>query len=153
MQVILLKEVEKLGEAGQIVNVKNGYGRNYLIPQGLARLATPGAIKAQKEEERQASRKRLQEKVNAEALAEEMARMELVVTAKVGEENRIFGTVTSQQVALQLATKGIQIDRRKIELDEDIKVIGVYSASVKLHSEVTAKVKVRVEPTTDDEDY
>lgn len=153
MQVILLKEVEKLGEEGEIVSVKNGYGRNYLIPQGLARLATPGAIKAQKEEERQASRKRLQEKENAEQLAAEMANMELVVTAKVGEENRIFGTVTSQQVALQLATKGIQIDRRKIELDEDIKVIGVYTASVKLHPKVTATVKVRVEPTTDDEGY
>lgn len=153
MKVILIKEVEKLGDAGEVVTVKNGYGRNYLIPQGLARLATEGAIRAQQEEVRQASRKRLQEKVNAEALAKEMESMELVVTAKVGEENRIFGTVTSQQVALQLATQGIQVDRRRIEMEEDIRVIGVYSASVKLHPEVTATVKVRVEPSDGEEDY
>jgi large subunit ribosomal protein L9 len=146
MKVILLKDVDNLGEEGDVVSVKDGYGRNFLIPQGLALMATPGVQRARQEELRQASRKRLKEKENAEALAAELADTELLVMARVGEENRIFGTVTSQQVAVMLAERGIDVDRRKIELDEDIRMIGVYTASVRLHSDVTAKVKIRVEP-------
>lgn len=146
MKVILLKEVENLGDAGDVVTVKNGYGRNYLIPQGLARLATPNVVKAWQEERRQAARRLSQLKADAENLAAELSKMEVVVPAKVGEENRIFGTVTSQQVALALAAQGVQVDRRKVELDEDIRLVGVYTASIKLHTEVTAQVKVRVVP-------
>jgi large subunit ribosomal protein L9 len=146
MKVILLEDIEKLGAQGEIVSVKGGYGRNYLIPQKLARLATPMAIKAVEEERRQASRRLMKAKEDAEALAKQMEKLEVVVTAKVGEEDRIFGTVTPQQVALGLATQGITVDRRKVELDEDVRMIGVYTATVKLHPEVSAKVKVRVEP-------
>ena len=152
MKVILLEDIEKLGAQGEVVTVKGGYGRNYLIPQKLARLATPTAIKAVEEERRQASRRLMKAKEDAEALAKQMEGIEVVVTAKVGEENRIFGTVTSQQVALGLATQGITVDRRKVELDEDIRMIGVYTASVKIHPEVTASVKVRVEPEAEGEE-
>lgn len=146
MKVILLQELENLGDEGEIVSVKDGYGRNYLIPRGLARLATPGAVKAWQEERRQASRKLAQRKEDAERLAAELATLELVLHARVGEENRIFGSITSQQVADALAGKGIVVDRRKVEMDEDVRHIGVYTASVRIHSEVTAQVKVRVEP-------
>ncbi|WP_456427229.1 50S ribosomal protein L9 [Rhodocaloribacter sp.] len=146
MKVILLKEVENLGDEGEIVTVKNGYGRNYLIPKGLARLATANVVKAWKEERRQASRKLMKLKEDAENLARELAEMEVVIPAKVGEENRIFGSVTAQQVVAALEKQGLQVDRRKVSLDEDIRLIGVYTATVKLHPEVTAQVKVRVVP-------
>ncbi len=148
MKVILLKEVENLGAEGEIVTVKDGYGRNYLIPKGLARLATPNVVKAWKEERRQASRKLTKLKEDAENLARELAEMEVVIPAKVGEENRIFGSVTAQQVVDALGKQGVQVDRRKVSLDEDIRLIGVYTATVKLHPEVTAQVKVRVVPET-----
>jgi large subunit ribosomal protein L9 len=146
MKVILLKEVENLGDEGEIVTVKNGYGRNYLIPKGLARLATANVVKAWKEERRQASRKLTKLKEDAENLARELAEMEVVIPARVGEENRIFGSVTAQQVVAALEKQGVQVDRRKVSLDEDIRLIGVYTATVKLHPEVTAQVKVRVVP-------
>ena len=146
MKLILLQDVENLGEAGEVVTVKDGYGRNYLIPKKLARIATPSSIKAWQEERRQASRKLMKVQTDAEALAKQMEKIEVVISAKVGEENRIFGTVTSQQIAEHLEGHGIQVDRRKISLNEDIRMVGVYTASVKLHPEVTAQVKIRVEP-------
>ncbi len=148
MKVLLLEEVENLGEAGEIVTVKDGYGRNFLIPRGMARLATGGIVKAWKEERRQASRKIAKAKEDAEALAAEMANVEVVVFVKVGEENRIFGSVTPVHVADGLAKHGIQADRRKIDINDEIKHTGVYSASVKIHPEVVAEVKIRVEPET-----
>ena len=148
MKVLLLEDVDNLGEQGMIVNVKDGYGRNYLIPKSLARLATKNTIKAWEEERRQASRKLSKRKDDATALAAEMAKVEVVLQAKVGEENRIFGSITAQQIADGLAAHGITADRRKIELQDEIKVLGVYSANVKIHPEVVAEVKVRVEAET-----
>lgn len=146
MKVILLQEVENLGESGDIVTVKNGFGRNYLIPRGLARLATASSVKAWKEERRQASRKLAQKQGDAQNLANELAKMDLVLRAKVGEENRIFGTITSAQLVEALAAEGVSVDRRKVELSEDVRMLGVYTATVKLHPEVTAELKFRVEP-------
>lgn len=146
MKLILLQDIDNLGDEGEIVTVKPGYGRNYLIPQGKARMATPGAVKAWKEERKQASRKLEQKKEEAREQAREIENMEIVIAAKVGEENRIFGTVTSQQVAVELATRGVDVDRRNVEIDEDIRMIGVYSATIKVHPEVTAKLKIRVIP-------
>ena len=151
MQVILLKDVEHLGQEGEVHEVADGYGRNYLIPQGMARMATEGAIKQVQEERRQARRKKVQEREDAEQVAEELADMELVFTAKVGEENRIFGTVTTQQIAVELDKRGFEVDRRDIELDEDIRYVGLYTASVKLHPDVEQRVKVRVIPESGDE--
>lgn len=150
MKVILKKDVPKLGDEGEIVTVKNGYGRNYLIPQGLAKLATEGAIREHDEMVRQASRKIAQRKEENQKLADDLNKVEVVVEVKVGEENRIFGTVTPTQVGVQLAKQGYDIDRRRIEINEEIKVLGVYSANVKLSSDISAVVKVRVEPQTDE---
>lgn len=152
MKVILIQDVPNLGDEGSVVTVKNGFGRNYLIPQGLARLATPSAIKAHQEFLKQASRKIAQRKEEYAALVTELEKVEVVVEARVGEENRIFGTVTPTQVAVQLAKQGFEIDRRNISLNEDIKMIGVYAATVKLSSEAIAQVKVRVEPTAVEEE-
>jgi large subunit ribosomal protein L9 len=146
MKVILLQDVDNLGEEGEIVTVKPGFGRNFLIPQGQALIATKGAVKARHEEMRQQSRKRAQAKDDAVALKEQLEKTELVIEAKVGEENRIFGTVTSQQVAVKLALQGFNIDRRNIELNEDIRMVGVYTADVKVFSDVHAQVKVQVIP-------
>lgn len=145
MKVILLKEVENLGQEGEIVTVKPGYGRNYLIPQGFALMATEGTIKARQEELRQASRKRAEAKADAQRMADELGKVEVTVLAKEGEDNRIFGTVTPTQVADQLAHQGFMIDKRDVSLNEDIRMLGVYTATVKVHSDVTAEVKVRVE--------
>ena len=150
MKVILKKDIPKLGDEGQIVTVKNGYGRNFLIPQGLAKLATEGAIREHEEMMRQASRKIAQRREENEKLAADLEKVEVAVEVKVGEENRIFGTVTPTQVGIQLAKQGFEIDRRRIEINEEIKVLGVYSATVKLSSDITAQVKVRVEPMTEE---
>ncbi|MDA0682890.1 MAG: 50S ribosomal protein L9 [Bacteroidetes bacterium] len=148
MKVLLLEDVDNLGEAGSIVTVKDGYGRNFLIPRGFARIATSNVVKAWQEERRQSSRKIAKKKEDAEALAKEMASVEVLILAKVGEENRIFGSVTAAQVAEGLASHGIDVDRRKVELSEDIKHTGVFTASVKIHPEVVAEIKIRVEPET-----
>lgn len=148
MKVILIKDVENLGEEGDIVTVKDGFGRNYLIPQGLARLATGGTIKARQEEMRQATRRRERERTGAEAIAKELENTEVVISVKVGEENRIFGTVTSQQLTVELNKRGFDIDRRNVEFEEEIRMVGVYTANVKLHKNVTAQVKVRVIPAS-----
>ena len=144
MKLILTQDVEKLGEEGDLVTVKDGFGRNFLIPRGLARLATAGAVRAHEEERRQKSRRLAKKKDSALEVARQLEATEVLIPVKVGEENRIFGTVTSQQLAVELAKRGFEVDRRKVELSEDIRVIGVYSATVRLHPEVTAEVKVRV---------
>lgn len=148
MKVLLLQDVDSLGEAGEIVNVKNGYGRNYLIPKGLVRLATANVVKAWEEERRQKVRKIAKNKEDAEVLAKEIESLELVITAKVGEENRIFGTVTSPAIVDALAAQGIHVERKQVHLEDDIRILGVYKAEVKIHPEVTCEVKVRVEPET-----
>lgn len=145
MKVILTQDVDNLGQQGEIVTVKDGYGRNYLIPKGLALVATDSVVRHQQELRRQVAHKILKQKEDTEALRTLIEKEEVVVTARVGEESRIFGTITPQQIASQLAERGLEIDRRKIELDEDIKTLGVYSGSIKLHHEVIAKVKIRVE--------
>ena len=146
MKVILLQDVDNLGSEGEVVTVKDGFGRNYLIPKGWAHIATKGAIKARQEEMRQQVRKRAQQREHADLLKKELEKVEVVIEAKVGEENRIFGTVTPQQVSEKLSAHGFTIDRRHIRLNEDIRLIGVYTATVKVYAEVEAQVKVRVVP-------
>jgi len=146
MKVILKQDVATLGETGDIVNVKDGFGRNYLIPRGLAILATPSNVKVVEEIRRQSAH-RLERLVNdAKELAKQLGKTDIVIPARVGEENRIFGTVTTQQVADILEKKGLEIDRRKIELHEEIRALGVYSATIKLHGDVVAEVKIQVVP-------
>ncbi len=149
MKVLLLKEVDNLGAEGEVVTVKDGYGRNFLIPRGLARMASAGTIRAREEELRQASRKIAQAREEAQATVRRLESLQIDVPARVGEEDRIFGTVTAQQVAVALAAQGFDVDRRKVELNEEIRKLGVYTATVRLHPEVAAQVKVRVVPEED----
>ncbi|MCY4673706.1 MAG: 50S ribosomal protein L9 [Bacteroidetes bacterium] len=146
MKVILLNDVKNLGSEGDVVSVKNGYGRNWLIPQGLAQMATPGVVRALEDQMRQQARRRAQERNNAEEIRNQLESVVVKVEAKVGAENRIFGTITPQQVALGLALQGFNIDRRTITLNEDIKVLGEYKATIKLHTEVHAALSVHVVP-------
>lgn len=146
MEVILLKDVDHLGESGEIHEVADGYGRNYLIPQRLARVATDGAVRQIKEDQRQQARKQAAKQEQAESLKEELEDMQVVFSAKTGEDNRIFGTITTQQVAVELDNRGFEIDRRDIELDEDIRQVGVYTATIDLHENVTASLDVQVIP-------
>lgn len=146
MDVILLDDVEHLGEAGEVHEVADGYGRNYLIPQGLARVATDGMIRHQREIQRQQARKEAAKAEQAEEIKDELEDMQVVFTAKTGEDNRIFGTVTTQQIAVELSNRGFDIDRRDIDLDDDIREVGAYTASIRLHEDVTATLDIQVIP-------
>ena len=144
MKLLLLQDVDNLGEEGEIVTVNDGYGRNYLIPKRLARIASDGLVKHRKEIDRQRARKIAAAREDAEKVKEQIESTKVVIAAKVGGEARIFGTVTSQQLAVELGRQGFEIDRKDIQLDEDIRMLGVYSATIKLHKEVTARLKVEV---------
>ena len=144
MEVNLKEDVLKLGHRGDVVKVADGYGRNYLLPEKLAIEAT-AANKAVIEQMRaSAVRKSAKEKVDAEALAQQLNEVELVFERKVGEHEHLFGSVTSSDIAHALETKGYAIDRRKIALDDPLKSLGEYHVPVKLHREVTSHLKVVV---------
>jgi large subunit ribosomal protein L9 len=143
MQVILKDFVKGLGDKNDIVTVKNGYGRNYLIPQGLAVIATKSTIKMAEENIRQAAHKQAKIKEDAEVLAEKMNGLKLVIPAKAGSNGKIFGSVTTLQIARVLADRGFDIDKRKVSAP-DIKNLGEYTATVNLHKEVAVEVAVEV---------
>lgn len=141
MKLILKQDVEKLGAAGEIVTVKDGYGRNYLVPQGYAVLATPGAVRAVQEEARQKARKADASKSQAEEVARQIAETSLTISVTAGEDGKIFGTVTNQMLGDALTDKGFNIDRRKITIDSDVKTLGEFTATIDLHTEVKAALK------------
>jgi len=142
--VLLREDIDTLGGRGEIVKVKSGYARNYLLPQGLASLATKGNLK-QIELERAALLKRVAaEKATAELQAEQMGDISLTFERKSGEQGHLFGSVTSMDIAEALKAKGYEIDRRKIVLKDAIKETGDYTVPVKLHREVTLEVPVTV---------
>jgi large subunit ribosomal protein L9 len=143
MKLVLKQDVENLGEAGQIVTVRDGFGRNFLIPKGAAVVATKGAIKSAEENVRQASRKRDAAQSSAQQLADKLGNVSITVSVTAGEDGRIFGTVTTQQVADALTDKGYEIDRKKITLD-DVKALGEYKASVHVMGDIRAEVTVWV---------
>lgn len=144
MKVILRKDIEKLGKFGQLINVEDGYALNYLIPRGLAYVAIKGNLSAIAEEKRAIEKRNLKELTIAQNLATELEKISVTIPVQVGEDDKIFGTVTTQMIADALAEKGFQIDKRKIEIDETIKTLGIYSASIKLHTNIHAKIKVWV---------
>lgn len=144
MKIILRKEHEKLGQVGSVVEVKDGYARNYLIPRGIAYPASEGSTRALEEEKKQAVRRADKHKKSSEHLAAELDKVSLTIKAKVGEDEKLFGAVTSQMIADALKEKGFEIDKRIIELDEPIKALGIYPVNVKLHQDVIGKVKVWV---------
>jgi len=144
MEVILKEDVAKLGTRGEVVNVAEGYGRNYLLPKKLAVQATK-ANKAVIEQMKASSvRKVAKEKGDAELLAKQFEGVSLQFTRKSGEHDTLFGSVTSADIAHELEAHGFQLDRRKIELDQPIKALGEFSVPIKLHKEVTVQIKVAV---------
>jgi len=144
MKVILRKNFEQLGSIGDLVEVKNGYARNFLLPRQIAYVATKGNIKALEEEKLQYSKKEAKELQSSKALATELANVSITIPVKVGEEDKIFGSVTSQMIADALKEKSFNIDKRKVELEEPIKALGIYEVNIKLHQEVNAIVKTWV---------
>lgn len=144
MKVILRQTIDKLGKIGQIVDVKDGYALNYLIPKGFAYVAVKGNVKALEEEKKIVEKRSQQELKAAENLASELEKVSVTIPVQVGEEDKIFGTVTAQMIADALKEKGYDIDKRKFELEEQIKTLGIYNVSIKLHPSVSAKIKVWV---------
>lgn len=144
MKVILRKTFAQLGSIGEVVEVKDGYARNFLIPRKIAYPAIAGNIKALEEEKKQVAKKQIQELEEAQVLATDLEKVSITIPVKVGEEDKIFGSVTSQMIGEALKEKGYDIDRRKIEIDEPIKALGIYSINVKLHTDVSAVVKTWV---------
>jgi large subunit ribosomal protein L9 len=144
MKLILRQDYEPLGEAGNIVNVKPGFARNFLIPKGLAMLANDKNLKKFENDKKQMFWRQEKEKRQSEELAKTLENVSCTITVQVGEEDKMFGSVTSQNIAEALESQGYTIDRRKIVLDEPIKSLGIYSVPIKLHTDVEAKVKVWV---------
>ncbi len=144
MEVILRKDVDRLGAVGDQIKVKDGYARNYLIPKGMAFQATASSLAMIAEEQKLVHVQEKRVLKSATDLKDAIQKTSLTVKVLVGQEDKIFGAVTSQVVAELLAEKGIEIDRRKIQLDEPIKALGVYDIPIKLHTDVDAKVKVWV---------
>jgi len=144
MKVILRENYESLGNVGDAVDVKDGFARNYLIPRKIAYTALKGNIRALEEEKKSIAKKVQHELQGAEKLAAELEKVSVTIPVQVGEEDKIFGSVTTQMIADALKEKGYEIDKRKIEIDETIKALGIYSVGIKLHSNVDAKIKVWV---------
>ncbi|MCX7985089.1 MAG: 50S ribosomal protein L9 [Bacteroidetes bacterium] len=142
MKIILRKDTESLGKAGDVLVVKDGYARNYLIPRGIALEATEGNLRQIEEERRQLERRLERERKSAEVLASQLEKISLTIKMKVGEEEKLFGSVTAQMIAEALEAKGITLDKRHIELDEPLKTLGIFEVPVKLAAGVTSKVKV-----------
>lgn len=144
MKVILRRDVENLGLMGGVVTVKDGYARNYLIPRNLAYYASPGAIKVLEVEKKQYDKKLAKEKSVSEELALKLTDLQISIAMKVGEEGKLYGSVTNQMIATELALRGYDIDKRTIVIENPIKSLGVFDIKIKLHPEVTADLKIWV---------
>jgi large subunit ribosomal protein L9 len=144
IEVILREDIKTLGRAGEMVRVKPGYARNYLLPQGLAYEATEGNRKRIAAETRVRAARNQAERTEAEQVAATLREVTLTLTGKAGEEGKLFGSITSQDIADALARQGHQLDRRRIELEHPIKTTGSHTVTVRLHPEVQADVRVSV---------
>jgi len=140
MEIILKQDIKNLGEKDDVVNVKPGYGRNFLIPKGFAELATSSAKKVLAENIKQAQFKQDKIKKDAEAIAAKLESVRLHIGAKAGENGKIFGAINAIQIADALSKQGFDVDRRRITFDQDPKVVGEYTANLNLHKEVKVKV-------------
>jgi large subunit ribosomal protein L9 len=144
MQVILLENVPSLGKAGDLVKVSDGYGRNYLIPQKKALLATEKSLKVIEHQKRQVQQRMEKTKKDAEKMGQRIEVLSCTFVKTVGESGKLFGSVTSMDIENYLKENGIDVDRKKISLEEPIKNLGMFTVPIKLHSEVTANLKVWV---------
>jgi large subunit ribosomal protein L9 len=149
MQVVLTDFVPNLGEKNDLVEVKPGYANNYLIPQGLARTATKSTLKEIEENRRQAAHRREKELEKAREIAEKLQEIELEVQMLVGQDEKIFGSVTPTQISNLLAEKGIEVDRRRIKLPSDVNELGQFEAEITLDKEVQENVTFNVVPKHD----
>jgi large subunit ribosomal protein L9 len=146
MQVLLLKDVDQLGKAGDVKRVADGYARNYLIPQGLAAMATPGAIKQAERERSAAVQRAAKELSEAQTLALALDGMAVTFQARAGEADRLYGSITNVNIAEALSEKvGQEVDRRKIALEEPLKELGTHAITIRLAPEAEAKVTVVIE--------
>ena len=144
MKIILRQDIDKLGLMGEIVDVKNGYARNYLIPNQMAYYASKGAVNKIEQEKKQYMQVKEKEKETAERLAEEFNDLQVTIAMKVGEEGKLYGSVTSQMIANELSLQGYNIDKRDITIPEPIKTLGVFQVKIKLHPEVNTTLRVWV---------
>lgn len=144
MKIILRKNYDQLGKIGDLVEVKDGFARNYLLPRQIAYIATKGNTRALEEEKLQAVKKEAKELEAAKLLATVLEKISITIPVKVGEEDKLFGSVTNQMIADAIKEKGYDIDKRKIEIDEPIKALGIYDVAVKLHHEVSTVIKTWV---------
>ncbi len=146
VQVILREDVHALGEAGDVVNVKPGYARNYLVPQGKALPATAERVNEVEHQKRVIAEKRARELKDLEAVKAKLEGLALEIAAQAGEEGKLFGSVTAQHLSDLLSQKGLEVDRRKIVLAEPIKTLGEHTVAIRLRSDVVAEFKVKVTP-------
>lgn len=144
MQVILRDRLENLGNAGEIVDVKPGYARNYLIPQGLAYEATGANVRQIEREKAQREEKEAATLTGARERAAKLEGVSLTFNMRAGQEGKLFGSITSADIAEKLAEQGFEVDRRQIEMEEPIKALGVFTVPVRLHSQVHPEIKVWV---------
>lgn len=144
MKVILREDVAKLGRTGDIVVVSDGYGRNYLLPRGLATRASSRSLKELEHQKKVIQDRQDQQRQEAQELSKQLETVSCTLSRKVGDEDKLFGSVTSRDIEEALREQGIVIDRKKIVLDEPIKKLGMFSVTVKVHPDVTGKVKVEV---------
>jgi large subunit ribosomal protein L9 len=147
VKLILTEDVPSLGEAGEVVSVKPGFARNYLLPQGKAVPATEAKVKEIEHHQRVIAERVARERKQLEGERERLERAVLEITAHAGEEGKLFGSVTAAQVAELLAAQGFSVDRRKIQLDEPIKELGEHVVAIRLHRDVVARVRVKVGAT------
>ena len=145
MKLILREDVPNLGRGGEVVEVKPGYGRNFLLPRKLAVVANPKNLREIEHQKQVAAAKAAKLKASAEAVAKRLADTPVTLKRKVGEQDKLYGSVTAMDIAEALAARGLQIDRRSIDLAEPLKTVGEFEVPVKLHHEVAGKVKVKIE--------
>lgn len=144
MEIILRQSIDNLGNPGDVVTVKNGYARNYLLPRGFAFEATPGNLKRIAAERSRLETAENERRDSASSLARRLEEVQLTFSARVGEEGKLFGSVTAADIAEQLATQGFQVERRLIDLHEPIKALGVYRVPIRLHADVKPEIRVWV---------
>jgi len=144
MKIILRQNVENLGNIGEIITVKPGFARNYLSPNQLAYYATVGAIRALETEKKQYEARMAKARQASEAVAAQLAEMQITISMPVGEEGRLFGSVTAPMIAQELELRGFRVDKRNVMIDEPIKTLGIFDVKVKLMTDVVAPLKVWV---------
>jgi large subunit ribosomal protein L9 len=144
MQVILREDIPNLGKTGDLVSCKDGFGRNYLIPRGLAVTATPRNMRQMSHQKRVISQMDARRRKDTQTLKEKIEALSLTIAKNVGEDEKLFGSVTNREIADALKNEGIEIDRKVITIDQPIKALGVYTISLKLSSDLSANLKVWV---------